>query len=561
MSPCVASGANRREGEFFRPAATQVNSPGANVLHAKPMNDSCSQEPVFALLADPATHGGAAVKRIDTHAASVFLAGNRTFKVKRAVRFPFLDYSTLDQRRSACEAELEVNQPFAPEIYRRVVPITREGDGRLALDGAGTAIEWAVEMRRFDENATLDRLAEKGQIDEPLAEALGRAVAVSHSGARAVDPEPWINALAGYIEEHVATFGARPELFAAAEIAALARASRAAYARIRPLLIDRGRRGLARRIHGDLHLGNIVLLEGRPVLFDAIEFSALIASGDVFYDLAFLLMDLSERGLAAPANIVLNRYLIETKRAEDLDALAALPFFLSMRAAIRAKVTAARLEQAQPGQKEAIEHGARNYFAFACRVIEPPAPVLVAVGGLSGTGKSLLARALAPELGATPGAVILRSDVERKMLFGRDEHDKLPQEAYAPAMTARIYAVIADKARRAVAAGHCAIVDAVFAKVQERAVMQQSAAALGVAFHGLFLEADIATRTARVDGRSRDASDADAAVVRIQEEYDLAGLDWIRIDASGTPAQTLARARGAAISNQSSERTRSLSDY
>ena len=228
-------------------------------------------------------------------------------------------------------------------------------------------------MRRFDENATLDRLAEKGEIDEPLAEALGRAVAAAHSGARVVDPEPWIDALAGYIEEHVATFGARPELFAAAEIEALARASRAAYARIRPLLIERGRRGLARRIHGDLHLGNIVLLEGRPVLFDAIEFSALIASGDVFYDLAFLLMDLSERGLAAPANIVLNRYLIETKRAEDLDALAALPFFLSMRAAIRAKVTAARLEQAQPGQREAIEQGARNYFAFACRVIEPPA--------------------------------------------------------------------------------------------------------------------------------------------------------------------------------------------
>ncbi len=514
------------------------------------MNDSCSQEPVFALLADPATHGGATVKRIDTHAASVFLAGNRSFKVKHAVRFPFLDYSTLDRRHSACEAEIEVNRPLAPEIYRRVVPITREGDGRLALDGAGTPVEWAVEMRRFDENKTLDRLAESNEVDEPLADALGRAVAVAHSGARVVHPAPWIDALAGYIEEHVATFGARPELFAPAEIEALARASRAAYGRIRPLLIERGRRGLARRIHGDLHLGNIVLLEGRPVLFDAIEFSTLIASGDVFYDLAFLLMDLSQRELAAPANIVLNRYLIECRRTEDLDALAALPFFLSMRAAIRAKVTAARLEHAQPGQMHTIEQGARNYFAFACRVIEPPAPVLVAIGGLSGTGKSLLARALAPKLGATPGAVVLRSDVERKILFGRNEHDKLPQEAYTPAVTARIYAVIADKARRAVAAGHCAIVDAVFAKPQERAVMQQSADALGVPFHGLFLEAEMAIRTARVGGRGRDASDADAAVVRIQEEYDLTGLDWIRVDASGTPAQTLARAKGTVISSQ-----------
>src|SRR3954454_8556524 len=127
------------------------------------MNESEAQEPVFALLAEPAIHGGAAVKRIDTHAASVFLAGSRTFKVKRAVRFPFLDYSTLDRRKQACEAELEVNRPFAPEIYRRVVPITREPDGRLVLDGAGTPVEWAVEMRRFDEGATLDHLAAAGR--------------------------------------------------------------------------------------------------------------------------------------------------------------------------------------------------------------------------------------------------------------------------------------------------------------------------------------------------------------------------------------------------------------
>lgn len=509
------------------------------------MKESESQEPVFALLADPATYGGASVKRIDTHAASVFLAGARAFKVKRAVRFPFLDYSTLDRRKRACEAELDVNRPFAPDIYRRVVAITRERDGRLALDGAGTPVEWAVEMRRFDERATLDHLADAGGIDAALAEALGRAVAAVHACAPVVEAEPWIKALADYIDEHVAAFAEMPGLFPPDENEALARASRAAYARIHPLLAERARRGLVRRIHGDLHLGNIVLLEGRPVLFDAIEFSPLIASGDVLYDLAFLLMDLAERGLEAAANPVLNRYLLATGRAEDLDALATLPFFLSMRAAIRAKVTAARLKQTATQDTAAIARTARKYFDLARRAISPLPALLIAVGGLSGTGKSALARALAPEIGAVPGAVVLRSDVERKALFGKDEHERLPQQAYAPAVTARVYATVADKARRAIAAGHSAIVDAVFSRPQERALMEQSAQTLGVPFHGLFLEADLATRIARVGPRSRDASDADASVARAQESYDLGAVGWTQVDASGTPAQTLARARAA----------------
>ncbi len=509
------------------------------------MTASESQEPVFALLADPATHGGAEVKRIDTHAASVFLAGDCAYKIKRAVRFPFLNYSTLERRKLACEAELEVNRPFAPEIYRRVTAITRERDGRLALDGSGTPVEWAVEMRRFDERATLDHLAEAGKIDAALADALGRAVAAAHAGAPVAEAEPWIKALAGYVEEHVIAFAETPELFPPAESDALARASRAAYARIHPLLIERARRGLVRRIHGDLHLGNIVLLEGRPVPFDAIEFSPLIASGDVLYDLAFLLMDLTERKLKAAANIVLERYLLTTRRVEDLDALAMLPFFLSMRAAIRAKVTAARLERATPKDAAATARIAQEYFELARQLIAPAPVALMAVGGLSGTGKSALARALAPELGAAPGAVVLRSDVERKTLFGKEEDEKLPAQAYAPAATARVYATIADKARRAIAAGHSAVVDAVFAKPQERALVEQSAQVLGVPFHGIFLEADLSTRIRRVGGRSRDASDADAAVAREQENYGLGTLSWARVDASGTPQETLARARAA----------------
>jgi uncharacterized protein len=509
-----------------------------------------SQEPIFAFLADPATYGGLPVKRIDTHAASVFLAGERALKVKRAVRFPFLDYSTLAKRKAACEAELAVNRPFAPQIYRGVVAVTRASNGKLALGGQGEPVEWAVEMRRFDDGALLSERADEKRIDATLADALGRVVAESHAKAPIVDPAPWLAALPRYVEANDGELRERPDLFPPADVEALTQASRAAWTRVRPLLEERGGKGLVRRGHGDLHLGNIVLIDGKPVLFDAIEFDPVIASGDVLYDLAFLLMDLVERGLGAAANIVLNRYLQDTRRVEDLDALAALPFFLSLRAAIRAKVTAARLDKAAPADKAKIARSSRAYFDLARRLIAPPAPRLVAVGGLSGTGKSELARRLAPDLAPAPGAVLLRSDVERKAMLGRAETDHLPASGYAPEVTARVYAALAEKAGRVIAAGHAAVIDAVFARPDERAAATEIAAGRKVAFTGLFLTADLDTRVARVTGRTRDASDANAEIARLQDDYDIGPLDgWRSIDASGTPAETLVRAK-AEIGNR-----------
>jgi aminoglycoside phosphotransferase family enzyme/predicted kinase len=504
-----------------------------------------TQQDVLAFLADPAAYGGGTekVRRIDTHAASVFLAGNRALKLKRAVRFPFLDFSTLEKRKRACDAEIEVNRRLAPKLYRGVVAITRDGNGRLAIGGDGAPVEWAVDMVRFDENRTLDHLA--NEIDDDLADALGRAVAAAHETAPVVDAAPWIKALGAYIDEHFETFRSYPEIFPAADTAAQAEKSRAHYQRIAPLLRERGRRGLVRRVHGDLHLGNIALIGGEPVLFDAIEFSDVIASGDVLYDLAFLLMDLVERKLPQAANIVLNRYLADTRRTEDLDALAALPFFLSMRAAIRAKVTAARMERAPAPERDNIAKSARAYFDLALRAIDPPAPQFIAVGGLSGTGKTRLARALAPHIAPIPGAVVVRSDVERKALFGAGETAKLAAAAYAPDVTARVYGAIADKARRIVAAGHSAIVDAVFASPQERDALAAAAQAAKVPLQGLFLTADLATRIARVGGRTKDASDADAAVAQAQESYDLGTLTWPKIDASGSVLEILGRARAA----------------
>src|SRR5215470_13641947 len=189
------------------------------------------QEAVLRLLADPATFGGAEVRRIDTHAASVFLADERALKIKRAVRFPYLDYSTLKKRKAACAAEIEVNRPFAPQLYRGVVAITREQDCKLVLGGAGTPVEWAVEMRRFDETRTLDRLADDGKIDAALADRLARAVAAAHGRAPVVDATPWLTALSKYLDQNDAAFREDTDLFAPVAAEQLGRASRTALVR------------------------------------------------------------------------------------------------------------------------------------------------------------------------------------------------------------------------------------------------------------------------------------------------------------------------------------------
>jgi hypothetical protein len=501
--------------------------------------DNDEQQPAIDFLSDPASHDGAPVTRIDTHAASVFLTGERAFKIKRAVRFPFLDFSTLKKRKLACESEIAVNRALAPSIYRGVVPITREPNGQLAIGGRGEPVEWAVEMRRFDESQTLDHLAKAGRIDEALADALGRTVAAANRVAPTVADAQFVEALSGIIAQNEAELASEPDLFSLHDLRALAAATRDRLERVKPLLLARERAGLVRRCHGDVHLGNIALIDGKPVLFDAIEFDDRIATGDVLYDLAFLLMDLIGRGLNAAANIVLNRYLTETQRVHDLDALGALPLFMSVRAAIRAKVTAARRRQS--GSSAEAAHSARDYAALAQRLLAPAKPQLIAIGGLSGTGKSLLARTLAPGLPPLPGAVVLRSDIERKALFSAGEGERLPEAAYTADVTAKVYAKLAEKARRVIAAGHSAIVDAVFAQPGERTDIAKSAG--GAAFQGLFLTANLETRITRVSGRTGDASDADTIVAREQEQFDLGRIKWSKVDASGTPEETLIRAR------------------
>ncbi len=485
------------------------------------------QAEVFRFLGIPRTHRlDEPVRRIDTANAVVFLAGPDAYKVKRAVKFPFMDLSTLDRRRAACEAEIAVNQDNAPGIYLEALPIVRRGGG-LALGGEGEIVEWAVHMRRFDENATLDRAAARGQVSDEVIDKLALAIRRSHARAPRRDAARAAHAIETYIEQNHAAFAERPELFPVAKAQRLTHDSRLAFAIARPQLIARGAAGTTRRCHGDLHLRNIVLIDGEPTLFDAVEFSDAVASGDVLYDLAFLLMDLEERGLRGQANRLFNRYLAP-EPPEALAGLAALPLFMSLRAAIRAKVEAAGADRLEGAARDEALKLARRYFDCAADFLRYIAPRLVAVGGLSGAGKSALAAALAPRLGRAPGALWLRSDVERKAMLGVEETERLPDSAYAPEVTREVYRRIDDKARRALRAGQAVVLDATFSRARDRRAAANVAAEVGVAFDGLFLVASLETRLARIAGRETDASDADAAVARRQSAEPLGEKGWTR---------------------------------
>jgi aminoglycoside phosphotransferase family enzyme/predicted kinase len=453
---------------------------------------------------------------VETHISRVFVGADTVWKLRRPVRLSFLDFSTLAAREHYSWRELALNAPHAPGLYRDVVPVTRAPDGALALDGTGEVVDWVVRMAPVPAEDFLDRVAARGGLTPTLLDALGDTVAAMHG---ALPPTAGIDAPAAMARVIAGNALAAVEAgLAAAPVAAWRSAAEARLAALAGFLAGRAGAGFVRRAHGDLHLGNLCLWQARPVPFDALEFDEALATIDLGYDLAFLLMDLEARAGRAAATRVLNRYVARTG---DVALVQGLPLWLSCRAMVRAHVLA-RLGEA----------ASEDYLAAAQRLLDPPPPVLVAVGGLQGTGKTTLARALAPALGAAPGALVLRSDEIRKRLAGAAPEQRLAPDAYRREATAEVYAALEQGLAVALAGGHGAIADAVFLDPDERGRVAAIAAQAGVRFTGIWLEAPLAVLEARLAGRQADASDADAAVLRQAAARDPGPIDWIRLDAS-----------------------------
>ena len=489
---------------------------------------------VVAFLESGAAFDGACPRRIDTHAAHIFLTGDRAWKLKRAVRFPYLDFSSPGQRHAALEAELRLNRRTAPSLYLAVHPITIDRHRRLAIDGAGDAVDWLLEMRRFADGALLAEMADNGRLREPLLIKLADRIVSFHDRA---EPTSVVDGSAHFrdvVAVNVASMRLFPNQLPADRVAAVERGSLAVLAKFASLLDARGRSGRIRHGHGDLHLANIAVVNGRPTLFDCVEFSEELATVDVLYDVAFLLMDLWHRDLRTEANIVFNRYL--DLSSADEAGVALMPLFLATRAVVRAHVSAAQ----DAGDM------ARRYLDLALALLTPVPPRLVAIGGLSGTGKSTLARAIGGEIARAPGARILRSDVLRKRLAGVPPETRLPPERYTARATHEVYQLLVQRAVLALTGGQSVIADAVFVRVTERGSIAAAAELAAASFTGLWLSAAGSVRVGRVAQRGPDASDADAEVAMIQSRYRIGRMgDWRVIPAGGSPAETAAAARAA----------------
>ena len=513
------------------------------------------QSAALRLLSDPTIHDGETPERVDTHGAILFLTPNRAYKMKRAVCFSFMDFSTRALRLAALQEELRVNRRTAPRLYLGIAPIAATAGGlRLGAVGeeAADAIDHVLVMQRFE--ATFDDLAKQDGIKLEHIAAIATQIAAFHRIAEIIHhpaPAQRVRAVAVTAFEQARLY---PDILPALVVADVERQLFERTTTALHHLTNRAAAGLQRHCHDDLHLRNVCLFEGHPNLFDAIEFNTDFAESDVLYDLAFLLMDLEGRNLRRFANTALNTYLdCRIKDGwPDETGLRLLPLFLCMRAAIHGAICAHRAAAATDIIAADLREEAKARLAEASGYFQPAPSRLIAVGGLSGTGKSALSGLIAPMTGSAPGARWLRSDVLRKALAGLEPLEHLPPEAYSQARSAEVYRFMLETAGHALAAGHSVVLDAVFARPAERFAAQALAARLGVPFIGLWVEAPMATRIHRAASRTGDASDAGVDVVREQTAYDLSPLTWTRVENNGT-LSTL-EAKAAAILRRAASR-------
>jgi aminoglycoside phosphotransferase family enzyme/predicted kinase len=452
-------------------------------------------------------HPVASIELVETHISWVLLTGEYAYKVKKPVRFPFVDFSTLERRKRFCDDELRLNRRLAPELYLDVVPIG--GSAERPRVGTTPAIEYAVRMRQFPIANTLDRWLDTAPQAHAAIREFADRLAGFHAELAPTTGEPVELAA----EKNFAELDAAVDAGIRGRIAPLGDWTRQQATALRPRFLERERVGAIRECHGDLHLANLVWLDDRIVPFDCLEFDRSLRCIDTIDEVAFLTMDLLARGRGDLAFEFTNRYL---EISGDYEALSLLRFYAVYRALVRCKVRALTPRQHPTGIDPTPP---TPYLDLAERLIDPPVPVLVITHGYSGSGKTTFTNAL---IGALP-AVRVRSDLERKRLHGLGplarSDSALGGGLYARSASDATYAVLASAAGSALAAGFNAIVDAAFLERRRRDAFAELARLHGARFVVLSFAADEAELRRRVTARAaagRDASEAGAEVLEQQ---------------------------------------------
>lgn len=475
-------------------------------------------------LANPACYDHAAgpVRHLETHISHLLLTGEFAYKIKKPLDLGFLDFSTLAKRLHACEEEVRLNRRLAPAFYLGVVPITGSPVAPR-INGTGEAFEYAVKMRQFPADATLDRLDAAGGPTAQQVEAIAATVARFHlhDCARAPDDSPW-----GTPErvwqpmaenfEHIAPLLAGPT--DRLQLDTLHAWSAAEHARLSPLLAARKRDGFVRECHGDLHLGNLAWVDDALLVFDCLEFNPGLRWIDIQSEIAFCWMDLLQRGHTDRAWLLLNLWLEQTG---DYAGLALLRFYAVYRAMVRVKVAVLRAGQTAGAGRDAALAEARALLGLATALTQPQPARLDITHGLSGSGKTTVTRRLMQD----PGAIRLRSDVERKRMAGLDALARsgagVGEALYAADATRRTYQRLAELAGQLLEAGWPVIADATFTARWQRDLLRETARVRGVEFGILDFPVPVATLRERIVQRARaggDASEADLAVLAHQLE-------------------------------------------
>jgi uncharacterized protein len=469
-------------------------------------------------------HAVSRLETLETHISWVILTGAYAYKIKKPVALGFLDFSTLEARRHYCEEELRLNRRYAPDLYLDVVPIGGSLEAPR-VGGGGAPLEYAVRMREFAQDALASRLLARAGLSADHLTAFARRLGAFHANAepaRGATVHGTPATIGRFALANFGEIGLRLESPADRDaLSQLEAWTRCELARCHDLLLARRAEGRVRECHGDLHLGNIVLLDGELVPFDCIEFNPELRWIDVMSEAAFLMMDLLDRKAPALAWSFINAYLEHTG---DYEGLPLLRFYLVYRAMVRAKVHLMRSRQAGIGTREAARLllAFRDYIRLAETCARPGTRALILTHGLSGCGKSTVARALACEL----GAFAIRSDVERKRLQGLSALARsgsgLASGLYGEAATAATYARLSRLAAAILQAGHIAVVDAAFLRAREREAVLEAARLQQVAAAVVRVHAPEALLRERITARlsaARDASEATLEVLAHQQAH------------------------------------------